>query len=370
MTTTEDVKWGSYKGLEGPYFHGSKKFVLPPSPSDAFRTFDVITRTEGGAPDGVNAYDRCVISVGYLQWCEAAYFLTSGLLGHIAAADMSLLDPLAPAMAASGAEFRRNANGKWRFHFKDVRGEVDTKLEQTQLFLLRSTGLKGTWDDESKARAKLWVACMANTLAQDEADRLQVGYTAARLMWFATKEAKAILWSEDLPNEGWVGAVRTGFLSFAGNLPAVAAKHLQIAAKGTSAPKWSKDWCISVLKELTFGPKITIYPGRYNKIRGPLERNYGVDLPDFAPELKKWEAELEAEHGPVSVGEPSFRELEDVQEVLIALRYDLGPAGADGRIGPKTKSAILTFQSLNGLVADGIVGKNTRAALLSAWRTM
>lgn len=35
----------------------------------------------------------------------------------------------------------------------------------------------------------------------------------------------------------------------------------------------------------------------------------------------------------------------------------------DGKIGPKTKSAIMKFQKAKGLKADGIVGKKTSAAL-------
>jgi len=370
MVAVDKIKWGSYRKWEGPYFHGSRKFSL--SEEDAakpsFRAFDVITRTEGGAPDAVNMYDRCIVSVGYIQWCEAAYFLTSGLLGHIADhGPAGILDPLKPALEASGADFKRTARGKWRFHFRDGRGEVDAKTEQQQLFLLHSSGLRGSWDGESKAHAKLWTACLAEALSNLEAERLQVKYTVARLKWFVTKGAREILWGEDRPDEGWTGAVRTGFLSFAGNLPAVAAKHLEIAAKAAAAPKWSKDWCIAVLKELTFGPKIAIYPGRYDKIRGPLERNYGVDLPDFASELKAWEAEFDAEHGP-ELGEPSFRTVEEVQQLLSDMGYDLGPAGVDGRMGAKTKDAVMTFQGLNGLSADGIVGPRTRAALLRAWR--
>lgn len=370
MVAPDKVSWGKYKGYEGPYFHGSRKFALSAEDAakPAFKAFDVITRTEGGAPDAVNAYDRCIVSVGYIQWCEAAYFLTSGLLGHIADHGRAgILDPLKPALEASGADFKRTARGKWRFHFRDARGEVDAKVEQQQLFLLHSSGLKGSWDDESKARARLWVSCLSEALSDPEAERLQVEYTVPRLKWFATKDARETLWGEDRPDEGWTGAVRTGFLSFAGNLPAVAAKHLRIAAEAATAPKWSKDWCIAVLKELTFGPKIAIYPGRYDKIRGPLERNYGVDLPDFASELKAWEAHFDAE-GQAGLGEPAFRTLEEIQQLLSDMGYDLGPAGVDGRAGPKTHDAIMTFQGLNGLEADGIVGPKTRAALLKAWR--
>jgi len=271
------------------------------------------------------------------------------------------------ALEASGATFKKNARGRWRFHFKGTGGEVDEKPEQEQLFFFRSSGKKGSWDDESKKRVKLWTACLANTLVQTEADRLQVEYSAERVKWFATEDARKILW-DGTSNEGWVAAMRAGFLSYAGNLPAVAEKHLKIGIGKTSARKWSKDWCICLFKELTFGPRISIYPGRYEKIRGPLERNYGIDLPDFSEELKAWHAEFEAESGPRDNAEPDFKDMVEIQQLLHDLGYDLGPAGVDGKEGPKTRDAIMTFQRLNGLVDDGIIGPKTRMAMLEAYR--
>lgn len=369
MAEVKDIRWGAYKSWEGPYFHGSRKYVLPASPTPGQRAFDVITRTEGGAPDAVNMYDRCVVSVGYIQWCEAAYFLTSKLLGHLFEKNPSLAAPMAPALAASGARFAKNAAGRWRF--TGPGGEVDELPEQHGLFFLRSSGARGSWDDESRERAKLWAACLSDVLAQQEADALQVDYTVARLRGFATAEAQKVLWGQDagIPDDGWVGAMRTAFLSFASNLPAVASKHLLIAAGASQAQKWSKDWCVSLLGELTFGPGVTIYPGRYDKIRPYLEKNYGVDLPDFAKELKEWREDLDRECRPED-GEPDFIDPKEIQQLLIDLGHDLGPAGADGRIGPKSRDAIETFQRLSGLTPDGIVGPKTRRAMVEAWRRL
>lgn len=50
-----------------------------------------------------------------------------------------------------------------------------------------------------------------------------------------------------------------------------------------------------------------------------------------------------------------------IQERLIALGRNPGPA--DGKDGPKTREAIKGFQRDNGLVADGIAGPKTIAAL-------
>ena len=52
------------------------------------------------------------------------------------------------------------------------------------------------------------------------------------------------------------------------------------------------------------------------------------------------------------------------QQILIKLGYDVGPYKDDGDFGSGTYSAVVKFQRDNGLDADGIVGKNTWAALL------
>lgn len=55
-----------------------------------------------------------------------------------------------------------------------------------------------------------------------------------------------------------------------------------------------------------------------------------------------------------------------LQRALIALGYDLGRAGADGRIGDATKTAIRSFQQFYGLFVDGIAGRQTQTALKQA----
>lgn len=56
----------------------------------------------------------------------------------------------------------------------------------------------------------------------------------------------------------------------------------------------------------------------------------------------------------------------EIQRALIALGYDVGPAGADGRIGSGTRSAVRAFQRAYGLVVDGDPGRQTQAALKQA----
>lgn len=52
-----------------------------------------------------------------------------------------------------------------------------------------------------------------------------------------------------------------------------------------------------------------------------------------------------------------------IQQRLLALGFDLGPHGADGRGGAATTKAIKAFQVANGLSPDGKVGTLTMAAL-------
>ena len=57
----------------------------------------------------------------------------------------------------------------------------------------------------------------------------------------------------------------------------------------------------------------------------------------------------------------STSQVKTVQTKLKRWGYYIG--AVDGIFGPKTKAAVISFQKKNGLVADGIVGKKTAAAL-------
>ena len=58
--------------------------------------------------------------------------------------------------------------------------------------------------------------------------------------------------------------------------------------------------------------------------------------------------------------------VKELQDNLIKLGYDLSPYGADGDYGNVTFEAVKKFQEDHNLDVDGVVGKNTRAAIEEA----
>ncbi|MDP1829269.1 MAG: peptidoglycan-binding protein [Archangium sp.] len=57
-------------------------------------------------------------------------------------------------------------------------------------------------------------------------------------------------------------------------------------------------------------------------------------------------------------------DVKELQRALVAKGFD--PQGTDGKFGENTRKAVVAFQKANGLKADGVVGKDTRAALFGA----
>lgn len=288
MPTPTQILWGKYGGFEGPFYPGTIKYSIQPNAPEGEKRLRVITATEGGTFDSVNMYDSCIISVGLIQWCESKYNLTSRLLDYVIkkAGQEPVLIALQPALDYCCAELKQNASKQWRFHFKDSRGEVKTPEMQRELFL-GCDGKVGSWTPQAKIRAKLWASCMANIWKNESARAAQVTYTVQWLTSFVMQDVKSIIFDAE-KDEGLVGATRAAFLSFAANNPLNAAKHLKIATEASKGTKWSEEWCVDVLRELTFGPGTKIYPGRYDKIRPILESLWGVKLPIDSTSLKNW----------------------------------------------------------------------------------
>lgn len=355
MTESKEVKWSSYQQFEGPFFIGAQGYKLPDAPDLNDKILAVITATEGGHWDAINMYDRCICTVGLIQWCEAGQYSVSDMLGVLAKRDLNLLNPLGLVMSQSDVTFKPNAKGRYRFHFKDDRAEVDRTIEQQQMFLLRSNGTKGSWDDQSKAHAKNWAAALSTVFQNPNAIAAQRDYTVPRLYGFALQTA-AQLFKEPEAKSTPVGqAFICAYLSFAANNPARADRSLQNALgtwDSSKGPKWSPRWLIHILDKLTFFSGVSIYPHRYNAIRPVLERFFGIDLPDKAEQLE----------GLLSPNE--------IQDILVhKLGYDLGKSGpkgdgVDGAWGGKSTAALMDFERRNGLDGDGLPDVRTNEALL------
>jgi hypothetical protein len=367
MITLDDIKWGSYLGYEGPWWPGKEKYVLPYDPSFDQICLAIVASTEGSAYDAVNMYDSCGISLGLIQWCEFGQFSVSNLLGYIVASEQefpevvrlpSHLDKLHSFLRSINASAGFTIGNKYRFRYKN-QWVIDRELQQ-EMFFLNATGEKGTWDTESKIRAKSWAVAVASLFENEACRRAQEKFTIGRLHNFIMPATKAFM-DNELVDDLWRRTRNAAYISFAANNPSIANKMFQEYVKETPYLYGTKDWSIGLLQKLTFGPGISIYPGRYDKIRPLLEKYFGVDLPDFADELAKWN--LVAGIHDDDPAEIRLDTTEGVQGALLRLGYDLGPRKIDGVYGKKTKQAVLMFQQQNGLTPTGLIDPLTRQVL-------
>lgn len=69
------------------------------------------------------------------------------------------------------------------------------------------------------------------------------------------------------------------------------------------------------------------------------------------------------EHNSAKFGYLDLDELESVQKALTKLGFDAGKA--DGKDGPNTQKAVRAFQAHASIRIDGIVGPETRQALVA-----
>ncbi len=116
---------------------------------------------------------------------------------------------------------------------------------------------------------------------------------------------------------------------------------------------------IFVLVGCATGPKkqaVQLQPQEYE---APVQKDsysQDYDYGDTWSTEKYEEPAKKASSGPVIKLRPK-----QVQRALKGAGFYQGPI--DGKIGPKTKAAIIKFQKASGLKADGVVGKRTSAKL-------
>lgn len=354
MVEVADIKWGSYRQYEGPYYLGTQKFKLPTSVTDAARQVAVVTATEGGTYDAYNGYDVCISSSGLIQMCEKSMFGVSSLLGAVieergrralGGKFLNLLDETLYGFTHSGSS-------KFRFHRGlDV---VDSLEEQQSLFLLNSTGKKGTWDEESKEWSKKWAVAISSVWEDPENQHVQMRWIAKKLNRFCMPYAKRVLAGLTLTplSRAFIAA----YYSYTANNPTWAVQALRHAIEEEGADLSTRDGVITALRELTFHKGITIYPHRYRKIRPVIEKLYDVDLPDLAGDLKNYRSMVPESH--TIPDDPVVWDTSVYQDSLARLGYDLGPKGVDGIWGGKTEAALLSFEEgYPGMPREKVDGK-------------
>lgn len=353
--TPSQIRWGSYSVFEGPYFPGVIPYHMPENPDFEDKLLRTVTATEGGSYDAINMYDSCVLSVGIIQLCEKL-FKVSDLLGECAQTESSFIKTTF-AQLPYPADFKRNQRNQWRLLFLDGRGDVDNEEKMRLMYLGGSSGQKGGYTDEQKNHAKEVAAVFASLWDSPGMRRAQISHLKPRMTSYVMARSKGILF-QNPDQDGFVGALKAAFVSYAANIPATADKYLFEVSQGAG---WSSasdaDKFTLAMKSVVFGSKVTIWPGRYKKIQPVLETLFDVDLPTLEDLAGADDSPHEADddlNTPVGI-----------QKFLIGQGFDLGPAGADGVFGPKTKESIVTFQCSKGLYPDGIVTPEVRAAMLN-----
>jgi hypothetical protein len=315
MTSINDIGWSQYKLWEGPIFLGKHKYAPKENPDFLDKVLNVFTNVEGGTFDALNMYDKCIISLGLIQRCEIApIYGTSEMIGNCAEINHDELNRALKLMPAS-PEFIKTKLG-WRFYVNGV--EINTKQLQQNMFL-STDGLKGSWNNESKLYAKQTASALCSVYDYEPFKKTQEEYAKSLLTKFVYKDAQDLIFSME-SNDGYTGAMKAAYISFAGNSPTVAnncareMKHNEIFDIMND-----EDKCVSMIRSLVFDSEISIWPVRYDKIRKTIEKLFNVNLPDFSSELKQWNNNYK--YG---------KTLHEVQAALDNLGYDIGPKGING----------------------------------------
>lgn len=353
--TAHQMKWGSYSIYEGPYFPGIVPYQMPAEPDFEDKLLRTVTATEGGTFDAINMYDSCVLSVGIIQLCEKL-FKVSNMLGQCAQTESAFIKSML-AQLPYPADFKRNQRNQWRLVFLDGRGDVDNPEQMRMMYLGGASGEKGGYTDAQRSHALEVAAVFASLWDSPGMRQAQVAHLKPTLVNYVLARSKGILFTNP-DKDGFVGALKAAVVSYAANIPVAADKLLFEASQ---SPGWvnasDEDKFAIAMRSIVFGSKVAIWPGRYKRIHPVLETLFGVDLPTLD--------DLAGADDSPHTSDDDLNTSAGVQTFLIEHGYDLGPAGADGVIGNKTKEAIVTFQCSKGLYPDGIVGPATRAAMLS-----
>ncbi|OPZ35060.1 MAG: putative peptidoglycan binding domain protein [Synergistetes bacterium ADurb.BinA166] len=185
-------------------------------------------------------------------------------------------------------------------------------------------------------------------------------YVKPRVKAFVMAQTRAAL-ASDPSEDGWSGALKAAVMSYSVNIPATTDK---LFMQAFSDPRWKgmscKDRFGFAMGHMVIGSHIATWPHRYEGIVKPIESLFGVDIPALS-ELR----DIAGQSAP-PVDDPTLWTTTAVQKFLISKGYDLGPVGADGLFGPKTKAAVGQFQTASGIPPTGVVDAATKTVITAA----
>ena len=322
------AEYGGYAGL---MHRGTTPYRATPSSEPLHKLVSVTCVTEGGTFEAANTYDRCVISLGLIQLC--------GAIGNLFPLMRSILEQL-PAEALKPL---RDWERKYQVHFLASLAPSSQNVMAMRLF--GCGGRVGDWTEESYQRVEELLEAICPILGHPLARRIQLDLVASTILNYVMPDTHRILF-QDLPSDGWIGALQAAVVSFSANLPAVADRHFRAYVSENGPIRAERDYVAGAIEAMTNRPKIAIYPHRRTAILPEIERLYGVRFKTTPPPP------------------PTSFSTQELQSRLLRLGYDPGPV--DGIAGRKTREAVMAFQRKVGLTADGIVGPKTFSALVKA----
>ena len=123
-------------------------------------------------------------------------------------------------------------------------------------------------------------------------------------------------------------------------------------------PSFSNKVLISGLKNVASSSK---YPNRAWTQHGFIP---WLDYEGVLPGQVPTEKEYQLGERTLQRGLPKAKDVQELQEYLIELGFDLGSYGADGEFGSKTEDAVKKFQKKYGLTANGIFDKTSYNKLM------
>lgn len=365
------ILWGTYDGYEGPYVVGTDPYKADKQSTSVQKILQVICATEGGGFGDINMYDRCKLSAGLIQFCEAGMFGVSNLLSYLFSQTSVNQETLLAKqrfnayLRSRGYSFVYNSALGIR-RFTDLSNSpptlVLTSESMDHLFFGGSSGSFGRWTEEQKLVARKFAEELSILLCTPEFKVLQTDYTSGKLYGYISKVVRDLIVFDLATRDPVRQAFYAAYVSFAAN-NSVWAEQSVIFAYENSRPEQEDEaadpivWYNYVIACMIYLNGVGIYPARWDSIRETISGLYDVD---FLP-ASQMKALLQSMGILPDSTIDTLLSIERVQTHLISFGFDLGPKGADGKWGPKSSQAMRVYQSQNNLTVTGTVSQETAA---------